>query len=122
MRLFCLPGQVEEEENREEMEGEEGVGFIAHVPVPSQKEVRPPVHSEVLIWVPVLTGPVCLRWRRRWSGGRRWSSCSATPARRFRLKARRPELCWDFDPVLIQLVLTCLCKYSVLYDVFLFSH
>ncbi|PWA13877.1 hypothetical protein CCH79_00019185 [Gambusia affinis] len=32
--------EVEEEENREEMEGEEGVGFIAHVPVPSQKEVE----------------------------------------------------------------------------------
>ncbi|XP_014823726.1 PREDICTED: pre-mRNA-splicing factor ISY1 homolog, partial [Poecilia mexicana] len=40
VRLFCLPGQVEDEENREETEGEEGVGFIAHVPVPSQKEVE----------------------------------------------------------------------------------
>uniref|UniRef100_A0A3B3UE40 Haloacid dehalogenase like hydrolase domain containing 5 n=1 Tax=Poecilia latipinna TaxID=48699 RepID=A0A3B3UE40_9TELE len=30
----------EDEENREETEGEEGVGFIAHVPVPSQKEVE----------------------------------------------------------------------------------
>ncbi|XP_014873840.1 pre-mRNA-splicing factor ISY1 homolog [Poecilia latipinna] len=32
--------EVEDEENREETEGEEGVGFIAHVPVPSQKEVE----------------------------------------------------------------------------------
>ncbi|MEQ2225210.1 NineTeen Complex (NTC) component, partial [Ilyodon furcidens] len=33
--------EVEDEESREEMEGEEGgVGFIAHVPVPSQREVE----------------------------------------------------------------------------------
>lgn len=33
--------QPDDEESREEQEGEEGgVTFIAHVPVPSQKEVR----------------------------------------------------------------------------------
>uniref|UniRef100_A0A3Q2QES8 Pre-mRNA-splicing factor ISY1 homolog n=1 Tax=Fundulus heteroclitus TaxID=8078 RepID=A0A3Q2QES8_FUNHE len=46
-----------------------------------------------------LTFPFRLRkrWKRRWSAGRRWSCCSATPARRFRLRARRPELCWASD-------------------------
>uniref|UniRef100_A0A3P9PL03 Pre-mRNA-splicing factor ISY1 homolog n=1 Tax=Poecilia reticulata TaxID=8081 RepID=A0A3P9PL03_POERE len=38
--LLPLEAEYErkDEENREETEGEEGVGFIAHVPVPSQKE------------------------------------------------------------------------------------
>uniref|UniRef100_A0A3B4FVM1 Haloacid dehalogenase-like hydrolase domain-containing 5 n=1 Tax=Pundamilia nyererei TaxID=303518 RepID=A0A3B4FVM1_9CICH len=39
-----------------------------------------------------------LRWRRLWSGGRRWSCCSVTPARLFRLRVRRPELYWGSDP------------------------
>ncbi|XP_051249795.1 pre-mRNA-splicing factor ISY1 homolog isoform X28 [Dicentrarchus labrax] len=35
------------------------------------------------------------RWRRLWSGGRRWSCCSATPARLFRLKVRPRKPCSD---------------------------
>ncbi|XP_035858463.1 pre-mRNA-splicing factor ISY1 homolog [Sander lucioperca] len=39
--LFCVRVQPDEEESREEPEGEEGgVTFIAHVPVPSQREVE----------------------------------------------------------------------------------
>lgn len=39
--MFRVPVQPDDEESREEQEGEEGgVAFIAHVPVPSQKEVR----------------------------------------------------------------------------------
>lgn len=48
--LLCV--QPDEEESRYEQEGDEGaVGFIAHVPVPSQKEVRTflfPVHVKTV--------------------------------------------------------------------------
>lgn len=41
MCLFHVPVQPDDDEGREEQEGDEGgVAFIAHVPVPSQKEVR----------------------------------------------------------------------------------
>ncbi|XP_037535642.1 pre-mRNA-splicing factor ISY1 homolog isoform X1 [Nematolebias whitei] len=38
------------------------------------------------------------RWRKLWSGGRRWSCCSVTPVRHFKLRVKKPELCWDSDP------------------------
>lgn len=39
--MFCVCMQPDDEESREEQDGEEGgVTFIAHVPVPSQREVR----------------------------------------------------------------------------------
>ena len=133
--------QPDEDESREEQEGEEGgVSFIAHVPVPSQREVR---HTRSFIYtceqrcphmdantsphrgetaLPVsgtrLTALTCLflRWRRLWSGGRRWSCYSATPARRFRLRVKRPELCWDSDLSVCHLsVCLSVCHLSVLH-------
>lgn len=45
---MCVCVQPDDEESREEQEGDEGgLTFIAHVPVPSQKEVRH-THTHVL--------------------------------------------------------------------------
>lgn len=92
--------QPDDEGSRYEQEEDEGgVGFIAHVPVPSQKEVRT---CFLLPWRRV---PECsdlqacpsVRWRRPLSGGRRWNCCSAMLAKLCRPRARRLKRCWDSD-------------------------
>lgn len=70
---------------------------MAHVPVPSQKEVR----TLLLCAREALGALTCAcpagRWRRPCYGGRRWSCCSATRAKPFRPRVKRPERCWDCE-------------------------
>lgn len=98
---------------------------MAHVPVPSQKEVRLSFRQSVWLTVylsdcsdwltvrPSFSMSVCLfpRWRRLWSAGRRWSYCSAMPVRRSRLRVRQPEPWWasDLSVPLVVCLSFCLC-------------
>lgn len=40
---------------------------------------------------------VCIRWRRLWSAGRRWSFCNVTPAKLYSNKVWKPERSLDCD-------------------------
>lgn len=78
---------------------------MAHVPVPSQKEVRLHVWHYITHGLSVCLNcqsvflNVCLfpRWRRLWSAERKWSCFSAMPVRHFRLRVRQPKPWWDSD-------------------------